>query len=232
MFTIFPQIQNVAQREEIEKLALIVRKNYLGPLARLPDLKLDELLKNCGVVCQHLELGYRGALIVQDKNGQIKPSIVLDHAIKGLEKKFMVAHILGHLFLEVSEKLIKGSQSKLGYYEEESPYKRYLETKSSVLPHEAKADAFAAALLVPQAFLEAALKRGCGPEEIARIFDVTVPFIVERVERLAPKAQEKAKPQEVNTSKIDKQEQEKDIQKSGFSRLRKIANRIDSSVKV
>ncbi len=233
MFTIFPQIQAIVKEDDVEKLALVVRQYYLGPKARIPSLKLDLLLQNCGVLCHSLELGYKAALVIEDRNGQIRPRIVVNHIVKDHERRFLLAHILGHLFIDIQEDLIAGKSTRLGLYEDDSPIKRYLgEQTESIQAHERKADLFAAAILAPKALVKAALAKGYKPQDLVSVFNMPLSFILRRIEELSDQPRpspvlSNSLPAENRLQKVDSTKPQR-----GFSKLRRIAKKIDDSVDI
>ncbi|MBI2603654.1 MAG: ImmA/IrrE family metallo-endopeptidase [Deltaproteobacteria bacterium] len=188
MFAIFPELIRAAKAGQIEQLALLVHR-YHGsgePLRLRPEWEC--LLADVGIALHYDRLERHGALLVKDEKGTPFPAILLPQAMDWVEQKFLLAHLLGHFFLDYQAKIAAGTQRTSGLRELHSPYERYLQARHDLHARDARtelqADAFAAAFLTPKSWLQELSQKEKEPQRIAEHFNVSIAFLTRRLVKM------------------------------------------------
>lgn len=186
MIAIFPEIAAAAADGQIELVSYLVRK-YFGQSEKfLPSIDLVNLSHYLGIVIHHATMKEFGLLAVKDEKGKITAKIVISNQVEGLERQFLIAHLLGHFFLDVQCSLARGEWKGGGFRETCSPLPRFLQNTYESLDEpersqEESADAFASALILPKAMLMKAQKKILDMEKLASFFSVTPALLHRRL---------------------------------------------------
>jgi hypothetical protein len=190
MIAIFPEIVQCAAKGDIERLALLCRKYFAEKEKFAPQMNLQPLLENCGIEVQELPLDCQGALLAKDEKGAFRIVAVIDPGIKAIQKRFLLAHQLGHYLLDIQPFIAKGDFHISGFREIVSPLDRYSigsdmpELPAVDLDKEHLADDFAAALLLPMAMTKRALEKIADELRVAEFFGVTRECLKRRLDQL------------------------------------------------
>lgn len=236
MIAIFPQIAACAGQRDVEKLAALVRTQF-GFTA--PNLDIGALMQSIGIESESLELDCFGTLLVRDEKGKFSVIALIPVGNREQVSRFRLAHLLGHFFFDVQGKIIDGHYSGHGFREVQCPYSRYIagvsgnlgETMSSdEIASENLADEFAAAILLPEALVTAAVSKGADVAALSTFFGCS-PELVER--RLVGLGLVQGRALSKNSSIDATPKQHKAGAKglrNGMSRIREIASQLDKSV--
>ncbi len=191
MIAIFPEIIALARGADVERLSIAARKYFEGgrPSPR-PDL--GRLLSAAGlsVATVSSPAAPIGALVARDHRGAFKIGAVLAPGLDELTARFVLAHLFGHYLLDVLPLIAAGDYAAGGFREETCPLKRYALTAAGAAvsePAERKerrADAFAAALLLPAGMARTALEKIGDVSRTAAFFGVTRACLSRRLEDL------------------------------------------------
>lgn len=154
MIAIFPEIVAASAQGDVERLAVLARRYYGGGDTYAPRPDVRSLLLYAGVDVETLPLGAPGAVIAKDERGTFQIVAIAGEVKDPAEARFLLAHMLGHVLLDVLPVIARGDWQVSGLRETVSPLKRYvqggLEHRNSVDERrERLADRFAAALLMP-----------------------------------------------------------------------------------
>lgn len=197
MIAIYPKIIHLAKARQIESLACAVREYYGEQQAYAKSLDVWRLCQGIGIGLRERD-GLNGGLariIARDERGQFELVIERDAQIcRTLTDQLLVAHLLGHGFLDLLPKVAEGEIRSpqvfteavvpiLSSYEAEGLWK-----SERSLDLERYADHFALALLLPKRFILAAWQKLACVEKVARFFQLPDAVIKARVEALGATA--------------------------------------------
>ena len=217
MIAIFPEIVRVASKEDVEFLAVLVRKYFAGEKATSPKLDIATIYKNMGIWLEKKFLDDQGVIIVKDEKGLFSISAIVQPDINGPEERFLLAHLLGHYFLDIQPYLARGDWSASGFRETRSALSRYTfghlsansrDRRSSGETGEEKkellADEFAAALLMPKGMTKKAFQKLNDIEKLAIFFGVAEPCLERRLECLGMISKGQKAPEETRQTAFGK----------------------------
>lgn len=177
MIAIFPETLALAKAGDVERLAVAARR-YFERGAPTPKPSMHALLAKAGMAVGQLPGAARGdgdelaALVAKDHAGTFRIAALLAPDLDPTRERFLLAHLLGHYLLDVLPLIAAGDYASGGYRETSCPLRRYALTdavgaKSNPEERrERRADAFAAALLMPRGMLRKAYERMHG--DVAR----------------------------------------------------------------
>lgn len=151
MIAIYPELLQLAGEGDFETLAIRTRKYFCGEgEATKPQLDLLHMSQNMGIALKSSNHSFFATIICVDRQGEFKVSGLINEAFQPTDQRFLLAHLLGHLFLHIVPKVAKSEiDGSLGYQESSCPLKvAYNETISD--PLEQAATDFALALLMPK----------------------------------------------------------------------------------
>lgn len=181
MIAIFPEIISLARGAEVERLAVAARR-YFESGTPHPRPDLVKLLEAAGLSVATLAASPAiglGALVARDQKGAFRIGAVLPPGGDELATRFVLAHLFGHYLLDVLPLIAAGDYAAGGFREAACPLKRYALTApgaATMDPAERKerrADAFAAALLLPVGMVKKALDKIGDVGKAAAFFGVT-----------------------------------------------------------
>lgn len=229
MIAIFPQIATCAAGRDVEKLAALVRTQF-GFTS--PALDVVGLMQVIGIESECLELDCCGTLLVRDEKGQFSVIALIPKGTPEQVSRFRLAHLLGHFLLDVQGKIVNGNYSGHGYREVQCPYSRYVAAIASdraLTPEESEievlADEFAAAVLLPESLVQAAVAKGADAVGLAQFFGCAPELVNRRLSRLGLAAE--SQPRQAAKSKADKGGA-KGL-RNGMSRIREIASQLEKN---
>lgn len=185
MIAIFPKIAGCAASGDIERLAVLVRDYYAGEEKFAPQLDLTGLTQRAGIVLSSQKIDGLGAILVTDQRGTFQVHVVLHQdVVQKEERNFLLAHLLGHFFIDLQPLIARGDTKINGIKEFQSPLERF--TRGGIKPDkaDASADHFAAALLLPRGMLKRAHEKIQDPARIANFFGTTPNVIKLRLAQL------------------------------------------------
>ena len=190
MIAIFPEIAASAATGDVESLAILVRRYFGGADTFVPNPQIDALIKRFGLLLRRTVLPMHGALLAKDERGAFTIVVVVQEKREALAERFLLAHLLGHFLLDVQPLIARGDWQVSGFQEIIHPLERYTTLSSS--PHtdprgakiEARADRFAAALLLPRGMVRKALETLRDPAKVATFFGVTPACLTRRLQEL------------------------------------------------
>ena len=191
MIAIFPEIAASAATGDVESLAILVRRYFGGTQTFAPKPQVDALIQRFGLTLKRTALPMHGALLAKDERGAFTIVMVVQERSDALAERFLLAHLLGHYLLDVQPLIARGDWQVSGYQESIHPLDRY--GSASALAHddprgakvEARADQFAAALLLPRGMLRKALGKLQDPAKVAAFFGVTAACLARRLQELS-----------------------------------------------
>ncbi|MDB2447095.1 ImmA/IrrE family metallo-endopeptidase [bacterium] len=190
MLAIFPELIELAQRENTEYLSVRIRQYFGGDVAKKPMVDMDQVIEGLGIPTKTVELGYPAALAAEDEDGAFKVGIFFDVTVNGVQRRFLQAHMLGHFFFEYQSQIASGDLKKSGYKETVLPLNRYVSGLGAnpnnpvELAKEALCDKFAAALLMPKGMLIKVFSVLGDINKVAEIFGVTPDTVQQRLSDL------------------------------------------------
>ncbi len=189
MIAIFPKLAECAMTGNIERLACLVREHYGEEQTFKPRLNISALCKRVGIAVNAMPMDARGALMVRDEKGQFSAVVAINENLAPAEFAFTVAHLLGHYFLHVQLRVVKGDWAGHGFKEIIDPMQRFAQESDAAQKDEERqtdeeADAFAAALLMPMGMVKRAWSRLQDKEKLAQFFGVPVLVLQRRLETL------------------------------------------------
>lgn len=190
MLAIFPELVDLAQKQDIEYLSVRIREYFGGEVARKPLLDMDRVLDGFGITTQTVELGYPAALVADDKGGTFNAGMFFDVTVTGAQRNFLQAHLLGHFLFEFQSLIANGELKKTGYKETLLPLNRY--TSDLIDPAISQKDflredlcnRFASALLMPKGMLIKVFSVLGDLEKVASIFGCTSECVEQRLSDL------------------------------------------------
>lgn len=189
MIAIFPKLAECAMNGNIERLACLVREHYGEEQTFRPRLNVSALCQRVGIPLNAMPLESQGALMVRDEKGQFSATIAVQEKLPPAEFAFTVAHLLGHYFLHVQLRVVRGDWAGHGFKEMLDPMQRFAQEiegtqKGEERETDEEADAFAAALLMPSGMVKRAWARLQDKEKVAQFFGVSVLVLQRRLEVL------------------------------------------------
>lgn len=181
MFAIFPEIMHQTVAGDIEAVTCLVRKYFADGQVFTPNLRVADL-------CANAEIKVRAGLPNQavrmeawDANGQFRIEISVHPDIKNQrELNFILALMLGHVFLDLQPKMVKGELQRSIFEKRSSPLRELLLSPNSATD----ADLFAASLLLPKAMVKKALASLKTKADVAAFFNVDLPLLEFRLLKL------------------------------------------------
>lgn len=193
MIAIYPKIINLAKAGHIESLACAAREYYGEHQAFAKNLDVWRFCQSMGVGLRERDAvaGGLARIVARDERGQF--DIVIERAASmcgTLTDQLLIAHLLGHGFLDLLPKIAEGDVTSpavfsegvvpiLSSYEAEGLWK-----SGRSLDRERRADHFALALLLPKRYILAALEKFRSVEKVARFFQLPAAVIKARVHSL------------------------------------------------
>ena len=155
MIAIFPETLSSAAKGDIEELAIVTRRYYGGEEKFAPCPDVASLATRIGLEVKTLPLEGLGALVAKDEQGVFSITAFMSPLVDKFASRFLLAHMVGHYFLDIQPLIAKGDWQRSGFRETACPLRRYTQDDLSSHPptfelvKEARADLFAAALLMP-----------------------------------------------------------------------------------
>lgn len=190
MIAIFPELVTLARAADIEKLAVMARRYYGGEETFFPRIDLERMLQNVGIRVERLVNGSQGSLLAKDEQGRFMIVALLDPQLESVAARFLLAHQMGHYLLDIQPLIARGDWQVSGYRESICPSRRYASREVSPsrqaidARREARADAFAAALLMPIGMLRKAYERLKDRERLATFFGVAPAVLAQRLDQV------------------------------------------------
>lgn len=181
MIAIFPEIVAAAAKGDVERLAVLARKYFGAGDAYAPRLDVQALLVYAGVEVEALPLETPGALVAKDERGAFKIVAIVGTHRDEAETRFLLAHMLGHVMLDILPVIARGDWQVSGLREVASPLKRYGQGGVDQMPgqgagpearREELADRFAAALIMPLGMVRRAHEKFQDVAKTAAFFGV------------------------------------------------------------
>lgn len=193
MIAIFPQLAAAASAGEIEQLAILVRRYFGGREVFAPRPNLQALLQAAGLAVSRIDSEEIGALLAKDERGSFAIVAVVGREVSMVSERFLLAHLLGHYLLDVQPLIARGEWQVSGFREVICPLQRYSaggtdlsDTDATLAQHDARreerADAFAAALLLPRGMVRRAAEKFREVEAVADFFAVSRACMLRRLQ--------------------------------------------------
>lgn len=196
MIAIFPEIIHASEKKNIELLSVLVRKYFGGGKAKNPRVDIHTIYENVGIILDKRSMDDQGAIVAKDEKGRFSVSAMIQAGITGIEERFLLAHLLGHYFLDIEPFVAKGDWSSSGFKDSLSAFSRYSfgsvpltmadafakETRDE--KRERFADDFAASLLMPKAMVKYAMEKLGDIEKLGQLFGVPKQCMERRLEML------------------------------------------------
>ena len=188
MIAIFPEIAAAAGAMQYETASFLVRKYFGKAEAFTPRVNVVKLSQEIGIPVSMMNFPEYGALAVKDDGGRFTAQIMINASLEnGIERNFLVAHLLGHFFLHAQPYIVRGEWENTGFKETFSPMLRFQQNNYDVLDdiskkQEMDADAFAAALLLPKAMLKRAMPKLKTTDAMSSFFGVGSVMLERRME--------------------------------------------------
>ncbi len=233
MIAIFPEIIQCIQKNNIELLALLIRKYFGGSDASAAQLPVNRVIESFGIDIKYKELDFLAALLVQDKKGTFEITFVIKKHLEPLEENFLIAHLLGYYLFCFQSEVAEGKITKTGYRVTASPLQRYIreqhkKLKKEVHNQENAADHFASCLLLPKRFVLNAYQKKPSFKELAHFFKVSEQLMQARLLKLDCPINN-LKPETPEAS-FKETTSDKKLTKFNLEKIREIAKKIDSTV--
>jgi hypothetical protein len=190
MIALFPELSAAAAALDVERLAVLVRRYFGGSEMFSPRPGVRPLAQSAGLDVETLPLNVHGALLAKDERGAFKIVAVVAPGLAPAAERFLLAHLLGHYFLDIAPKIAGAELVTSGYREVADPMHRYATVAPASVPDPAqgrdaliedRADRFAAALLMPKAMVRRALAKLEDVERAAAFFGVPRGVLTRRV---------------------------------------------------
>lgn len=187
MIAIFPATLACAAKGDIEELVVIIRRYYGGEetFAPCPDVK--GIAARVGFCVEKLPFDGVGALVAKDERGVFAITAIVAPHVDQVAERFLLAHMLGHYFLDIQPLIARGEWQRSGFRENACPLRRYSqgdltkEPPSYDLAKEMRADLFASSLLMPLGMVRRAIAALHDKDKVARFFGVTRPCLDRRL---------------------------------------------------
>lgn len=189
MFAIFPEILQQAEKGDLEAVACLVRKYFGEQQVFAPNLRVAALCSNAEIKIDSSVQKGAARLEAWDANGQFRIVISIHPEIKSVrEQNYILAQMLGHVFLDLQPKMAKGELQRTIFEKKTSPLRALL-----LEPNLGTAvDEFALSLLLPKGMVKKALSTLSSRKDAASFFNVELPLLEFRLERLGLFGTEKA----------------------------------------
>ncbi|MBC7533399.1 MAG: hypothetical protein H7318_17645 [Oligoflexus sp.] len=189
MFAIFPEILQQAEKGDLEAVACLVRKYFGEQQVFVPNLRVAELCSNAEIKIDNTVQKGAARLEAWDANGQFRIVFSIHPEIKSIrEQNYILAQLLGHVFLDLQPKMAKGELQRTIFEKKTSPLRALL-----LEPNLGTAvDEFALSLLLPKGMVKKALSTLSSRKDAAAFFNVELPLLELRLERLGLFGAEKA----------------------------------------
>lgn len=233
MIVIFPEILRCLEQDHPEELAALVRRYFAGEQASSHRPDLIRLIRNTGIQISERKTPCHGVLLTKDLQGKASAYILFTPEKSHARTRFLLAHLLGHFFLEIQTQITGNLPQSQGIGESISPLTRYeSQIYESMSKHdiEKRADLFAASLLMPATMFTKARKTFADDEKTARFFLVSPEAVRRRAEQLNlsfPVSDKVA----IRSPSSDELSQKQLSRPQPLTRLRKLAKKLDHSVK-
>lgn len=180
MIAIFPEIVAAAAQSDVERLAVLARKYFGAGDTYAPKPDVQALLTYAGVEVEALPLDTPGALVAKDERGTFSIVAIVGTRRDEVETRFLLAHMLGHVMLDILPVIARGEWQVSGLREASCPLKRYTQGGVDQLGQpagpearrEELADRFAAALLMPLGMVRRAHEKFQDTTKTAAFFGV------------------------------------------------------------
>lgn len=191
MMAIFPEIAAAVAANDIEQIAVLVRKYFGGDQTYRPQPDIELIFKDIGLPIFTKDIDSKAALIAKDEKGRFDVVSIHAQEKRGYcERRFLLAHQLGHYFLHMQPLIARGDWRSSGFRETQCPMRRYeimienVQDPEQDERREAEADQFAAALLLPKGMVKRAESKILDREKLADFFGVTKGVIQRRLEEI------------------------------------------------
>jgi Zn-dependent peptidase ImmA (M78 family) len=187
MIAIFPEIAAAAAAGDVDRLAILVRRYFCDRETFAPKPDIGRLMINAGMDVKHLPMDTFGALLAKDERGAFTVTAVInERVVDEPQRRFLLAHMLGHFLLEVQPVIARGDWQVSGYREAQCPAKRYAQGSPGGMnefdaKREGLADEFAAALLLPRGMVRRAFEQIKDAERTAAFFGVGLAVLTRRL---------------------------------------------------
>lgn len=186
MIAIFPEIAAAAAAGDVDRLAILVRRYFCDRETFAPKPDVGRLMINAGMGVRTHALDTYGALLAKDERGAFRVTAVVSDRLEDSQRRFLLAHMLGHYLLEVQPVIARGDWQVSGYREAHCPAKRYAQGSPIGMTEidsrrETLADEFAAALLLPRGMVRRAVEKIQDPERTAHFFGVSSQVLARRL---------------------------------------------------
>lgn len=191
MIAIFPELVNLARSADLEKLAVMTRRYYGREDTFRPQPDVEGLLRHAGIRVERLPHASEATLLAKDEHGKFVIIAIIQPDLEPAVARFLLAHQLGHYLLDIQPLIAQGDWQVSGFRESQCPSRRYAAGEPPApaqafdARREARADAFAAALLMPIGMVRKAYERLRDPERLAQFFGVTTSVVMQRLELLS-----------------------------------------------
>lgn len=248
MIAVFPELANLVEQGDIERLACKVREYFGGEQRYAPWIPLGELCNRMGAAIKHSDSD-ESYLKVADRQGRFTAEISTRTAATDVDNRFITAHLLGHFFIHIQPRLFTSDQDFHRYQEKCS---RSIHLRRNVGfdsiewsdLEEKQADLFALALLLPMGMFQKAYSKLRSVESLSRLFGLEQVYVTRRIEQLklgentrtpAIKLDEKIPPivqQSFAPNTVANKQVDLSASPKGLERLRRIAHRLDQSVEI
>ncbi|MES2744333.1 MAG: hypothetical protein V4655_02855 [Bdellovibrionota bacterium] len=182
MFAIFPEILNQTSAGDLESVTCLVRKYFGDGQVFTPNLRVAELCNNAEIKIRPDARGIAARMEAWDANGQFRIEISVHPDIKNQrELNYILALMLGHVFLDLQPKMAKGELQRSIFEKKQSPLRELL-----LSPESASAtDLFASALILPKAMVKRAMSSLSSKKDVAAFFNVDLPLLEFRLLKLS-----------------------------------------------
>lgn len=197
MIAIFPKIASCVAARDWEQLGVLVRRYFGGDHVHAVVPDLVSYFQAIDIPLTRAPMKGRAAIAARDVNGRFHLSAWLhpDVLSGSEEERLLLAHLLGHFFIHIQPQIMRGEWKDGGFKEMMSPGVRMVRDKAvdKSLPKEElqdrEADAFAAAFLMPKAFIVRAKDQLRSIEKMAQFFRVPADLLWWRLDQVWEGAQ-------------------------------------------
>lgn len=181
MFAIFPEILNQTSAGDLEAVTCLVRKYFGDGQVFTPNLRVSELCANAEIKVRPDARNIAARMEAWDANGQFRIEISVHPDIKNQrELNYILALMLGHVFLDLQPKMAKGELQRSIFEKRNSPLRELLLSPNSA----SEADLFASSLLLPKAMVKKAMAALKTKNDVAAFFNVDLPLLEFRLSKL------------------------------------------------
>jgi len=190
MIAIFPEIATKAASNDVENLAVLVRKYFGGSDTYAPCPDVSALVENVGIKIQRVPFECEGALLARDERGTFEIIAIVREGTPLETERFLLAHLLGHFLFDVQPLIARGDWTVSGLREVVCPERRYsngfslAEVSAAELKKEERSDDFAAAILMPKGMIMRAMEKIGNIGRVAVFFGVPQACLTRRLQQL------------------------------------------------